>query len=95
MIRAVKFLAAFIVMVFTSWFLAFYWSESGVWWATHRPEWMVNLIYFIARPVLSEDITLAEDQLEFFTFWVPTFITMLCFLAGGYVYKRHNAISKG
>jgi len=74
--------------------LAFYWSENGGWWAANRPEWIVNSIYFITRPICSEDITLAEDQLDFYTYWVPTFLTMLGFVAGGYFYKRNHANSK-
>jgi hypothetical protein len=91
--RPLKFLTLICLLVFLSWLSAAYWSQSGQWWVTHRPDWKVSMIHFVVRPALSSDVAVAEDQLDFLTFWVPTFLVMFILLVGGYLYKWNRRTS--
>ena len=59
-----------------SWLIAKWWSvSSGDPWCLHCfPGWIDKIIYQIARPLLSENIGTAAEQMDFIEVWISTFI---------------------
>lgn len=54
--RYIKLLGSGIAMLVASWGLAYFWRIQGSWWFAHRPDWILNVIYTTARPILSTEV---------------------------------------
>ena len=59
---------------FLSWWLAFFWSRHDDSWLKSFPEFLVKDLYTALRYFLSDDVAVAEDQLMFLLFWIPSFV---------------------
>jgi hypothetical protein len=82
---------AFIVaigLLIPSWFCAILWRENDI---DHRPQALMNVLERVMRPLLSSEAWLAEEQLDFWSYWIPIyFIFVLGFLC---TFKLWNMLS--
>lgn len=78
---AFKVCGVFLFLMAFSWLLAIFWSSHGDWWINVQSDATRRFMYTIVRPALSSDVARAEEQFEFWMFWIPSFaITASIFL---------------
>jgi hypothetical protein len=79
-----KIVMAFIVaigLLIPSWFCAILWhdNDSGV-----RPQILMSVLEQVMQPLLSSEAWLAGEQLDFWSYWIPTYfvfaVGFLCVL---------------
>ena len=69
-----KLACVFFFLAAISWLLAIFWSSHGDWWIKVQTDTTRRVMYAIVRPALSSDVSQAEDQFEFWMFWIPSFV---------------------
>lgn len=69
----------FLALLAVSWVLAIFWSAHGDWWINLQPDFSRKVTYVIAKPFLSSDVAQAEDQLDFWQFWIPSLVLVTVF----------------
>jgi len=60
-----------------SWVFAYFFEKNGSWWLAIQTNLTNKFFYILARPFLSDDTAIAEDELYFMIFWIPSFIIVL------------------
>ena len=78
-----------------SWLIAVSWQQSGDWWVRTRPDAYARAVYLLCRPFLSNDVTVAEDQLEFLLYWMPTFVVVVVAVVIWSLLRRSSAAGQG
>jgi hypothetical protein len=82
----------FLVSLPVSWLIARWWDMlSGDPWCLHYfPKWADASLHFIIKPLLSNDIGIAAEQMDFMEVWILTFImTSAVAVAGFALIKKH------
>ena len=74
LVIAFKVACVFLLLAAISWLLAIFWSAHGDWWIKVQTDTTRRVVYAIVRPALSSDVSQAEEQFEFWMFWIPSFI---------------------
>ena len=74
--KIIKIIGYTFLLLAASWIMARGWSNHGSWWFSTFPRWALNLMNYVAGPVLSKEAWEAEEQLNFLVFWVPSFILL-------------------
>lgn len=74
--RIIKIIGYTLLLLAASWIMARWWSNHGSWWFSVFPRWALNLLNYVAKPVLSKEAWEAEEQLDFLVYWVPSFILL-------------------
>ena len=64
-----------------SWLLAVAWASHGDGWRELLSGPPARVITTFARGLLSNDVTEAEDQLDFICFWIPSLMLTVAALA--------------
>ncbi len=86
-----KIVMAFIVAVgllIPSWFCAILWRDNG---SGDRPQVLMNVLGQVMQPLLSSETWLAEEQLDFWSYWIPVYF--LFAIGFSCVYKFWNILS--
>jgi hypothetical protein len=73
-----------------SWLIATVWQTHGTWWVQARPAYLEEVILRISGSLLPADIALAEDRLEFLTFWVPVVLFLLIIVLAYCLLKKKD-----
>ena len=63
-----------IALLTVSWWLAYFWMLHGGWWLNNCSKFCFEIVYILAKPILSAEVWEAEEQLVFLGFWVPSFV---------------------
>ena len=66
-----------ISMPVIAWLPAKFWVLAGnLWCLEFYPDWLDRLIYSVSSPYLSQDMTMAAEQMEFLEVWIASAIIL-------------------
>ena len=86
----VKSLLIFLLLLSVSWALAWIWSGLNDAWLRPQLERMAVFAHPAFKPILSDEVWRAEEQLEFYSLWVPTFALVALVTGVGMAVNRRG-----